>query len=570
MSSRMKVGLRLGLGFGWVVVLLILVTAFGIYSMYQVQSRLNTVIEIKNPQIELVKNMLDTVAERSISLRNLMLPASTEDVDRETAYIKEQATQYQKSAAALQQLFDAFPDTTAEEKATFARIAKLADNAAKVIAEGIDIRQQSESYELVEFLKSQYLPVQKTWQSELKGLAVLEDKLNQQAAADSAKAYAEARFLMLLVSAVGIVTACLAAFWITYHLLRSLGCEPEDAALIAGGIAEGNLAVEIILRDGDHDSLMAAMKTMRDKLATIVSQVRTGADTITISSTEIARGNLDLSARTEQQAGALEETASSMEQLHSTVKQNADNTYQAKQLSQSASEVATAGGSVVGQVVDTMAAINESSRKIVDIINVIDGIAFQTNILALNAAVEAARAGEQGRGFAVVASEVRALAQRSAAAAKEIKTLIDNSVTQVGIGTKLVEQAGNTMSDVVDSVKRVSNIVAEVSAASQEQSEGIGQINVAITQMDEVTQQNAALVEEAAAAAQSMQEQAAKLSDVVSIFKLNSHQVALSPSATTRKRTIDITPGAPKIMKTPVRSPNKTITTDGTTSPEKF
>jgi methyl-accepting chemotaxis protein len=266
--------------------------------------------------------------------------------------------------------------------------------------------------------------------------------------------------------------------------------------------------------------MLFAMKTMRDDLAGIVGQVRSGTDTIATASGQIASGNLDLSSRTEQQASSLEETASSMEELTSTVKQNADNARQARQLALTASNVASEGGTVVAQVVETMGAIDASSRKIVDIISVIDGIAFQTNILALNAAVEAARAGEQGRGFAVVATEVRSLAQKSAAAAREIKTLIGDSVEKVENGGRLVAQAGATMQEVVASVQRVTDIMAEISAASNEQSAGIEQVNQAIAQMDQVTQQNAALVEEAAAAAGSMQEQAASLSQVVSIFRL--------------------------------------------------
>lgn len=259
---------------------------------------------------------------------------------------------------------------------------------------------------------------------------------------------------------------------------------------------------------------------MNNSLNNIVGQVRQNTDTIATTSTQIAAGNMDLSSRTEQQAGSLEETASAMEELTSTVRQNADNARQANQLALSASSVASTGGEVVNQVVNTMGAISESSRKIVDIISVIDGIAFQTNILALNAAVEAARAGEQGRGFAVVATEVRALAQRSAAAAKEVKTLIDDSVTQVDIGNKLVEQAGNTMQEVVESVQRVRDVVSEISAASQEQNTGIEQINIAIIQMEQVTQKNAALVEEAAAATQSMQQQTVRLSEAVGVFTL--------------------------------------------------
>ena len=295
----------------------------------------------------------------------------------------------------------------------------------------------------------------------------------------------------------------------------------REAVDIAETVASGDLTRSIVVSSNDElGALLKALKNMNDSLVTIVSQVRIGTDTIATASSQIAAGNLDLSSRTTQQASSLEETASSMEELSATVKQNADNALQANQLAVSASNVAVKGGAVVSQVVDTMGSINDSAKKIVDIIGVIDGIAFQTNILALNAAVEAARAGERGRGFAVVASEVRSLAQRSAGAAKEIKILIDNSVESVNIGTRLVDEAGTTMEEVVASVRRVTDIMGEITAASQEQTFGIDQVHQAISQMDQVTQQNASLVEEAAAAAESMQDQA-DLAHVVSVFKLD-------------------------------------------------
>ncbi|MDL2354784.1 MAG: methyl-accepting chemotaxis protein, partial [Pseudomonadota bacterium] len=319
--------------------------------------------------------------------------------------------------------------------------------------------------------------------------------------------------LALLLLGVGVVIARV--------LLKQLGGEPDYASGIARQIAEGDLSVVIDIEPDDRASMLHGIRAMRDALAKIVGQVRASTDLIATASAEIAAGNLDLSSRTEQQASSLEETAASMEELTSTVRQNADNARQANQLAASASDVASKGGAVVARVVDTMASINDSSKKIVDIISVIDGIAFQTNILALNAAVEAARAGEQGRGFAVVAAEVRNLAQRSAAAAKEIKTLIGASVDTVTAGNKLVADAGSTMDEVVASVRRVTDIMAEITAASNEQSVGIAQVNQAIVEMDSVTQQNAALVEQAAAAAESMKSQAARLSDVVSVFRLD-------------------------------------------------
>ena len=346
--------------------------------------------------------------------------------------------------------------------------------------------------------------------------------------------YASIRMLLISLTLGGVLTGVVVGIVISRGLTRQLGGEPQDVANIAVTVASGDLTTKIDLSKSVEGSVVQAMHAMQESLRTTVSTVRQGTDTIATASGQIAAGNQDLSSRTEQQASSLEETAASMEELTSTVKQNADNARQANQLAVSASSVAVKGGSVVAQVVDTMGAINTSSKKIVDIIGVIDGIAFQTNILALNAAVEAARAGEQGRGFAVVAAEVRNLAQRSAAAAKEIKTLIGDSVGKVEEGSRQVAEAGKTMDEIVGSVRRVTDIMAEIEAASREQTQGIEQINQAITQMDQVTQQNAALVEEAAAAAQSLQEQASGLSQVVSVFKLD-HEPQLNHVATPKR-----------------------------------
>ncbi|MDY7539431.1 methyl-accepting chemotaxis protein [Undibacterium sp. RTI2.1] len=329
-------------------------------------------------------------------------------------------------------------------------------------------------------------------------------------------------YTAILVALMVTVSLGVVSFFVVRTIWQQLGGEPEYAREIAAAVAAGDLSMEISI-DGEHGtSLLSALQEMQVRLQSMVADIKTSAETIKVASSEIASGNADLSSRTESQASSLEETASSMETLTDTVKQNADNARQANQLVQSASGVAVKGGNVVSQVVTTMAEINQSSKKIVDIIAVIDGIAFQTNILALNAAVEAARAGEQGRGFAVVASEVRNLAQRSAAAAKEIKTLIGDSVDKVNIGSQLVDQAGNTMDEIVASVKRVSDIMAEITSASQEQSAGIQEVSVAIGQMDEMTQQNSALVEQAAAAAESLEEQADHLTQALDVFKLSS------------------------------------------------
>ena len=328
--------------------------------------------------------------------------------------------------------------------------------------------------------------------------------------------------ISLVLAVLAMVSGIALMGWLIANVMKQLGGEPDYAGRVAQAIAEGDLSVPVQLERNDADSLLFSIDAMRLRLSHTLNEVQQAAQSVNVGAREISMGNADLSSRTESQAASLEETATSMEEMTSTVHQNADNAQQAKQFGKSASDIAEKGGAVVGKVVETMASIKDGSRKIVEIISVIDGIAFQTNILALNAAVEAARAGEQGRGFAVVAGEVRTLAQRSAAAAKEIKELIGDSVNRVDAGSLLVDEAGATMQQVVTSVQAVTSILDEIAAASQEQSSGIEQINLAINQMDEVTQQNAALVEEAAAAAQSMQDQAERLAAAVAQFKLAS------------------------------------------------
>ena len=360
--------------------------------------------------------------------------------------------------------------------------------------------------------------------------------------------------LISLISIVGGLLFAAVFGWVTLRTITGqLGAEPSEAAALAQRVGDGDLTTVLQLKRGDSLSLMAQLKAMQDNLTQVVTNVRNGSEGVAIASAEIAQGNQDLSARTEQQASALEKTASSMEELSSTVKQNADSARQANQLAMNASTVAVKGGEVVTQVVQTMKGINESSRKISDIISVIDGIAFQTNILALNAAVEAARAGEQGRGFAVVASEVRSLAGRSAEAAKEIKQLINASVERVEHGSALVDQAGVTMTEVVTSIQRVTDIMGEISAASNEQSLGVSQVSEAVAQMDQATQQNAALVEQMAAAASSLKSQAHDLVGTVAVFKLAQGTGGATVQTAPRMRAI------PRAVPRPVVRANSAI-----------
>jgi len=390
-------------------------------------------------------------------------------------------------------------------------------------------------------IESKMDPALLSYNQSVQAVVAFQQTIFQKAKAEVDELYASGRTVLIALGTMALILSAILAWLLSRSITRPL----DYAVSVARTVASGDLRNKIQASSNDETGqLLHALRDMNDGLVKSVSQVRTGIDTIATASSQIAAGNLDLSSRTEEQASSLEETASSMEELTSTVKQNADNARQANQLAVSASGVAEKGGAVVSRVVDTMEDINASAKKIVDIIGVIDGIAFQTNILALNAAVEAARAGEQGRGFAVVASEVRNLAQRSAAAAKEIKTLIGDSVDKVELGSKLVEEAGVTMDEVVQSVRRVTDIMSEIMAASQEQSAGIEQVNQAIGQMDQVTQQNAALVEEAAAAAESLNEQAAKLAEAVSVFKLDGANVAFAPASRAAKVQVVASHGA--------------------------
>jgi methyl-accepting chemotaxis protein len=527
--SNMKVGVRLGLGFALVLVLMVILTVVGVVRMAQIQNRLDHVVTVNNVVTRLVVDMRNNVSERVTSLRTLTLMTDPADMEPELNRFKEQTGKYDALQQKLAEKFSV--EASAEEKALLAQIKDAEGVAMPAIAKASALYLANNAMDATRVMVKEIRPAQKKWLEALDQLGSLEDKLNNQTQVDAEAQFVNARNFMLVLLALAVGMGVAAATVITRGLLKQLGAEPSYTSKIATSIAEGDLSIGIDTKASDRGSLLSEMKQMRNSLVDIVSQVRRGTQTITTASREISAGNIDLSSRTELQASSLEKTASAMEELTSTVKQNADNAREANQLAATASDVARKGGEVVSQVVGTMGEINSSASKIADIIGVIDGIAFQTNILALNAAVEAARAGEQGRGFAVVASEVRNLAQRSAAAAKEIKTLIGDSVEKIGRGSKLVGQAGVTMDEVVDSVKRVTNIMSEIANASAEQSAGIEQVNLSIIEMDGMTQQNAALVEQAAAAFQSLQDQAAELQRVVSIFKLAEGEEAAAAEA---------------------------------------
>ena len=520
--SNFKLRTRLALGFGVMCAMLIVVLVLSQATLDHVNRSTRDIVQQRMPKIDAVTSVLNEVNNVSIALRNLMLNDDPADRKLQTANVM-------KARQAIQTLLDQAKGvlTDAAERD---RYNETVENNIKFVRDQDELLKRVDAGDIEgakAYLNDAFRPLLLAYK---KGLN--EQLKAQKAAIAEAGAQAEATYAStrLLMAGLGVAILALAGA-IAWAISSSITRPVAQALEVANTVAAGDLTsrIEVTSRD-EMGQLLRALKAMNESLARTVHTVRSGTETIATASSEVAAGSMDLSSRTEQQAGSLEETASSMEELTSTVKQNADNARQANMLAESASNVAARGGAVIEQVVDTMRDIHDASGKIADIIGVIDGIAFQTNILALNAAVEAARAGEQGRGFAVVAGEGRNLAQRSAAAAREIKALIVDSTGKVETGSKLVGDAGSTMREIVDSVRRVTDIMTEISAASAEQSGGIEQINQAITQMDEVTQQNAALVEQTSAAAEAMQDQAARLAQAVSVFRLDAAAQAVSPA----------------------------------------
>ena len=622
--ASMKVGTKLGLGFGAVIVLLIVVAILGITNMRSVQGQLEDIVNDEFPKTVEANNIIDGINKIGVFMRDSMLVTGQENVEKELAGVDENRKFIKDNLEKLEKAI-----TSEKGKAGLSKVQNMRNKYVGSQDAFIKLQKEGKLAEAKALFMAETMELQDSYISAVNELIVLQSDRMLEIGEEANKSVQTALIVIIVISLIAVFVGVIVAIMIVRGLMQQLGGEPDYAAEAVGKIASGDLTATLAIKAGDTSSLMYSLKVMQDSLRAIVAeiksivedaavrgsfstkmnmdgkqgytkelsellnqlsnvtetgiadvvrvanalaqgdltqtiskeyvgsfndmkvgvngtvnnlqelvgQIKDATDTINTASKEIASGNSDLSQRTEEQASSLEETASSMEELTSTVKQNAENAKQANQLAIGASDVAGKGGAVVGQVVTTMDSINESSRKIVDIISVIDGIAFQTNILALNAAVEAARAGEQGRGFAVVAGEVRNLAQRSAAAAKEIKTLIGDSVEKVEGGSKLVAQAGQTMEEIVSSIKRVTDIMSEITAASVEQSAGIEQVNLAITQMDEVTQQNAALVEEAAAAAEALEEQAQNLSVSVGTFKMDSSSTG---TAVARRETAPV------------------------------
>ncbi|MBC7500928.1 MAG: MCP four helix bundle domain-containing protein [Herminiimonas sp.] len=555
--KNLHVGTRLGMGFAAVLTLLILVAGTGFWSLHKDGELADKLVNDALVKERLITEWHDSTQAngvRSVAIAEIANGDTRAPIEQSMKNVSGRISEIQKTLAGFK--------NNAQETALYADIASKRAVYLAARERVVKAKKEGNEDEAKKLNTDNVAPALATYLLGIRALVEYEASQIKSIAADLDSQNDMGKMLVGIFGAAALLVGMLASFFITRSLVKQLGGEPGAAADIATRIADGDLGVTIALRENDRTSLMYAMKAMRDNLVSIVGQVRTGTDAIATASREIAVGNQDLSSRTETQASSLEKTASSMEELTSTVKQNADNASQANELALSASHIAVQGGTVVAHVVRTMESINDSSKKIVDIISVIDGIAFQTNILALNAAVEAARAGEEGRGFAVVATEVRNLAQRSASAAREIKALIGDSVDKVATGTKLVDQAGVTMGEIVASVKRVTDIMAEITMASREQTAGIEQVNEAIAQMDQTTQQNAALVEQAAAAAESLQDQAGNLAQVVSVFKFSGAQeTPVAPQAgKPQKAKTSATPIARKAM--PAGAP-RTVTGRG-------
>jgi methyl-accepting chemotaxis protein len=518
-KNEISVAARLSIGFGIVLAMMLALSVLSVIKVNAIDNSLQHISEVNNVKQRHAVNLRGSVHDRAIALRDVAL-VSDGELSAVTAQIEKLDGDYQRSAQPLDAMIsDAKAKVTPEERDWLNKIKQSEARATPLIKKIVEARRAGDTDSTRKMMLDEAKPAFTDWLASINGFIDQEEKLTEAESELARKGAHNFQSLALLAAAIAIAIGVVVAWRVTQYLLRALGAEPAEVKALANAVDRGELYHEVALRGQDKDSIMAVLVKMSRNLRSTVTEVHEAAVAVSSISDQISEQNQHLSGRTEDQASSLEETASAMEELTATVKQNADSARDANNLAHNASDIASKGGEIVDEVVQTMNAIDVSSRKIEEIISVIDGIAFQTNILALNAAVEAARAGEQGRGFAVVATEVRNLAQRSSTAAREVKTLIDESVAKIHAGTALVEHAGTTMRDIVHSVKQVSDMVSAITLASNEQSVGIEEVNRAISQMDQVTQQNAALVEHAAGEVEVLQEQAAHLNNAVSVFK---------------------------------------------------
>ncbi|RZI54283.1 MAG: methyl-accepting chemotaxis protein [Pseudomonas sp.] len=522
--------------------LVLLVSLLAMRSLSASNDRFSNHVHGVAERESLISDIRASANRRAIAVRDMALVNTTTERDASKAIAVSSNEDLHAAMRKLRSAVDTDQDVPERERALVAKLEKVEGQYEPVALSIVELSSSGKADLARDKINNVCRPLLAELIGVIREYVEVSRELSRNNVEASASSYSNQRTILLALSCFTVFAAIALGLYITRKILGALGAEPNDLNIAAQSVAQGDLREIAGAANATPGSVLASMGVMQGQLVALIGKVRSSADSIASASAEIAQGNNDLSSRTESQASALEETAASMEELNSTVKQNAQNAIEANQLANGASMVARRGGEVVVQVVETMKGINDSSRKISDIIGVIDGIAFQTNILALNAAVEAARAGEQGRGFAVVASEVRSLAGRSADAAKEIKSLISASVERVEQGSLLVDRAGATMTEVVDAIKRVADIVGEISAASSEQSIGVAQVGEAVTQLDQATQQNAALVEESAAAAESMRFQAEQLVQAVAVFQTSS-----SPSA-----DLQAVAAAPRAPRTPV------------------